>query len=164
MKIVITEEQKNNLFKPRNLSGENNRFLIWNKEQPIVDGESINQYDNEGKKQGKWIDYFDNGDISEVKHFKNNIQDGPTESYWVGNRMHSKGNWKNGLMDGKFHYYRQTLTKGKTGKLWCIDTYKQGLRQKIKDINFGDPGEDLNGEYILHDKPLEEGRVPRKTI
>jgi hypothetical protein len=45
---------KKKLFIPRRLSGENSRYLEWNKDQPIVDGERINQYTHDGKKIGYW--------------------------------------------------------------------------------------------------------------
>ena len=65
MKIIITEEQKNNLFKVRNLD----RWDKWNKEQPetTIDGRlfKLNQYDSEGKKTGVWID--GNISIEELK-------------------------------------------------------------------------------------------------
>jgi hypothetical protein len=57
MRIIITEEQKNNLFKPRNLGS---RYDVWNRQQPevIVDGWKtrikLNQYDENGKRVGIW--------------------------------------------------------------------------------------------------------------
>ena len=45
---------KKKLFIPRRLSGENSRYLEWNKDQPIVDGERINQYTHDGIKIGYW--------------------------------------------------------------------------------------------------------------
>jgi len=57
MKIIITEEQKKKLFIPRRLSGEDSRWVQWNKYQPIVDGVQINQYTHDGKKEGYWEEY-----------------------------------------------------------------------------------------------------------
>ena len=52
VKRVVKEDQKNNLFKPRNLD----RWDKWNKQQPeiTIDGRlfKLNQYDSEGKKTG----------------------------------------------------------------------------------------------------------------
>ena len=57
MKIIITEEQKNNLFKPRNLES---RYDLWNRQQPeiTIDGKvfKFNQYDNEGNNTGLWVE------------------------------------------------------------------------------------------------------------
>ena len=65
MKIIITEDQKKNLFKVRNLD----RWDKWNSEQPEIniDGQiiKINQYDSEGNKTGVWID--GNISIEELK-------------------------------------------------------------------------------------------------
>ena len=42
---------KENLFKPRNLES---RYDVWNKEQPIIDGVQINQYNKDGQRTGRW--------------------------------------------------------------------------------------------------------------
>lgn len=55
-------DKKNNLFKVRNLD----RWDKWNSEQPEIDGIKINQYDNEGRKQGIWQYIInDDGDVYE---------------------------------------------------------------------------------------------------
>jgi hypothetical protein len=147
MKIIITEEQKNNLFKPRNLKS---RYDVWNKEQPKVDGKPINQYDKNGLRQGKWIEYFNSGCISELKTYKNDKLNGPTESYYeLKCQLHSTGYFKNGLRHGEFHYYNRN------GVVWCIDIYKNGNKVEEKMLR------EFNGG-LLHDNTLEEGRVPRK--
>ena len=81
--LPLTEsEDKKKLFIPRKLSGEDSRYAKWNKEQPIVDGERINQYNvDTGKKEGLWVRYYDN------------------------NQLESKGKYKNGLRDGVWEYY-----------------------------------------------------------
>ena len=59
MKIVITEDQKRKLFRPIGLSGEDSRWVILNKEQPIKDGKRINQHTHDGKRTGYWEWYVD---------------------------------------------------------------------------------------------------------
>jgi antitoxin component YwqK of YwqJK toxin-antitoxin module len=144
MKIIITEEQKKKLFIPiteseeskkgklfipRRLSGENSRFIQWTKEQPIVDGERINQFTHNGKKTGLWESYYENGQLwskglyenglregiwefyyengqlwSKVS-FKDDKQDGIWEKYWSNGQLSSKGSFKDGNRDGIWEYY-----------------------------------------------------------
>jgi hypothetical protein len=51
------------LFIPRKLSDDDSRYSDWNGVQPLIDGVRINQYDMEGRKQGIWYGYHENGNI-----------------------------------------------------------------------------------------------------
>jgi antitoxin component YwqK of YwqJK toxin-antitoxin module len=104
MKIIITEEQKKKLFIPRRLSGENSRFIQWNKEQPIVDGVQINQYTHDGKKTGIWETYYRNGQLNYRGSFKDGEQDGIWEYYYKGQLLY-KGSFNNGKKDGIWEKY-----------------------------------------------------------
>jgi antitoxin component YwqK of YwqJK toxin-antitoxin module len=103
MKIIITEEQKKKLFIPRKLSDDDSRYAEWNNKQPIVDGRRINQYDSEGRKQGLWYAYHDNG------------------------KLYSKGKYKNGLMNGYWEYYENN------GDLWVTGDYKNNKEDGVWD-------------------------------
>jgi hypothetical protein len=78
MRIIITEEQKNNLFKPRNLDS---RYDVWNKQQPeiTIDGHNflLNQYDSEGSEIGVWVESPKTieQDYIKTKSFMKNIFD-----------------------------------------------------------------------------------------
>jgi hypothetical protein len=78
MKIIITENQKKNLFKPRNLES---RYDKWNSEQPeiTIDGHNflLNQYDSEGNKNGLWVENPETieQDYIKTKSFFKNIFD-----------------------------------------------------------------------------------------
>lgn len=101
MKIVITEEQKNNLFKPRNLD----RWEKWNSEQPEKDGIKINQYDEDGDKTGRWISISVYGKPYMEKNYLNGSQHGPFKFYdSVGNLL-EKGQYIHGSRDGVFYFY-----------------------------------------------------------
>ena len=82
MKIVITEDQKKKLFRPIGLSGEDSRWTKWNKEQPIKDGIRINQYTRDGKKDGYWEEYWENGKLESKGSYKDGKEDGVWEHYW----------------------------------------------------------------------------------
>jgi hypothetical protein len=105
MKIIITEEQKKKLFIPRKLSGEGSRWEQWNKDQPIVDGVRINQYDMDGKKQGYWEEYRDNGKLDSKGSYINDEKDGYWEYYDIFGKLESKGNYNNGYQDGIWEFY-----------------------------------------------------------
>jgi antitoxin component YwqK of YwqJK toxin-antitoxin module len=103
MKINITEQQKKKLFIPRKLSGEDSRWVDWNKDQPIKDGERINQYNvNTGEKDGYWEEYFDNGQLMYKGSFINGLRDGIWEWYWSNGQLMSKGSYKDGKLINPF--------------------------------------------------------------
>jgi antitoxin component YwqK of YwqJK toxin-antitoxin module len=103
---------KNKLFIPRKLSGEGSRWLEWNKEQPVVNGIQINQYDLDGIKQGYWEDYYLNGVLSYKGSFINGKKDGVWEEYWRNGKLYSKGNYVNGIWEGNWEWYYDN------GKIW----------------------------------------------
>jgi antitoxin component YwqK of YwqJK toxin-antitoxin module len=112
MKIIITEEQKNKLFIPRKLSDDDSRYAEWNKEQPVVDGKRINQYDSEGRKDGYWE--TDNGELFSKVYYKNGVRDGIWEIYWNSGDLYYKGMYINGKKDGLWEwYYEDGLLMGK---------------------------------------------------
>ncbi len=117
----------NKLFIPRKISGEGSRWFDWNKEQPIVDGVQINQYDMEGRKQGYWEDYFNNGKLYSKGNYVNGKEEGVWE--WYYNLKHYSGlsilnmrsTFKGGVLNGlreTFHFTGELSTRGyfKNGK------------------------------------------------
>jgi hypothetical protein len=149
MKIIITEEQKKKLFIPRKLSGEGSRWEQWNKEQPVVDGVQVNQYDNDGVKQGIWVTYYDKyyydgtleskgnyingsregkwvfyttgGDLDYECNYKNNKLNGLWVAYYQNGNFYNRGNYKNGDKDGVWEWYRKN-----DGELSLRELYKDG--------------------------------------
>lgn len=125
MRIIITEEQKKKLFTPKGLSNnENNRFIQWNKEQPIKDGKPINQYDIDGNKQGYWEHFYDNGKRDYNANFKNGQYHGYCEFYHPNGKLQSKGSYINGKFNGVWNDFDNK------GRLWNKVTYKNGKRIK----------------------------------
>jgi antitoxin component YwqK of YwqJK toxin-antitoxin module len=126
MRIIITEEQKKKLFIPRKLSGEGSRWEQWNKEQPIVDGIQINQYDIDGRKQGIWYEYWNNGQLKFKGSYINDNEDGMWEEYWENGKLGSKGTYKNGKQDGIWEEYFSD------GEFWYEGEWDNG--KYIRDI------------------------------
>jgi antitoxin component YwqK of YwqJK toxin-antitoxin module len=146
MKIIITEEQKKKLFIPRRLSGEGSRYSEWNKEQPIKDGKRINQYDLDGRKQGYWETYNDNGEVNTKGNYKDDKKDGYWEDEYDYGEVNGKGNYINDKKDGYWEYYWDN------GGLYKQGSYKDGKKDGIweeyfKDGEFWYKGEYKNGKY-----------------
>jgi antitoxin component YwqK of YwqJK toxin-antitoxin module len=162
MRIIITEEQKKKLFIPRKLSGEGSRWGQWNKEQPIKDGNPINQYDNEGIKQGYWETYWENGEIESKGNYVNNIQDGYWEDYWSNGGLYYKGSFKNGRVDGPWEYYNRN------GNMSSKYNYSNGKKNGV-NIDYDENGEILlkgiyKNDQLIEELPITESEEPKKKI
>ena len=117
---------KKKLFIPRKLSGEGSRWEQWNKEQPIVDGRRINQYDSDGIKQGYWEYYHNNGKLLSKGSYINDKRDGYWESYWDTGEVGAKGSLINGKKDGIWEWYWNT------GEIMSKELYANDIL--VKDI------------------------------
>jgi antitoxin component YwqK of YwqJK toxin-antitoxin module len=94
--IDESETPKKKLFIPRKLEGEGSRWSEWNNKQPVVDGNRINQYDVNGKKQGIWIDYYwESGKLSSEGNYKDDRKDGDWKFYWRNGNLMYDANFKN---------------------------------------------------------------------
>ena len=63
-----------------------------------------------GKKEGPWVVYHDNGQLSRKGDFKNGEEEGPLVVYYENGRLSFKGNYKNGEKDGPWVYYHEDGT------------------------------------------------------
>ena len=73
-----------------------------------ITGEVQGNYKN-GKKEGEWVSYDDNGQLLGKGSFKNGKRDGEWAYYHDG-QLWNKGNYKNGKKEGewvKYHDNRQ---------------------------------------------------------
>lgn len=113
VKIMESEHPKKKIFTPKNLSNdENNRFIQWNKEQPIRDGKRINQYDVDGRKQGYWESYQFIGDGNRVRilrkgNYKDGYMVGVWDEFYDNGQLRSSIYYVNGKKDGLWELYRQ---------------------------------------------------------
>ena len=77
-----------------------------------------------GKREGAWISYYDNGQL----HFKGNYKNGKREGawilYWNNGQLYSKRNYKNGKKEGAWVEYEKdgTLYRERSG------TFKNGYK------------------------------------
>ena len=85
----------------------------------------------EGKKDGKWFTYHENGQLDSKGNWKDGKKDGFWEGYYSSGQLMSKGNWKDGKKDGfweGYHENGQLMSKGN----WN-DGKKDGLREYFKN-------------------------------
>jgi antitoxin component YwqK of YwqJK toxin-antitoxin module len=84
---------------------------VTGKEQGII---------KNGKKEGSWVTYHENGQLKEKGNFKNGRWYGPWVSYWKNGQLLLEGTYENGFSNGPAVSYH------KNGKLKYKGTFKNG--------------------------------------
>ena len=87
---------------------------------------SKGEYKN-GKREGPWLQYYDSGQLWTEFEYKNGKEEGPWLQYYDNGQLLRKGAYKNGKEEGSWVYYTPdgTLNKQLSG------VYKDGV--KISD-------------------------------
>ena len=77
-----------------------------------------------GKEEGPWVNYWDNGQLRLKGDYRDRGREGPWVSYWENGQLEMKGDYKNGKTEGPWVGYNEdgTVNKGNTG------TYKNGVK------------------------------------
>ena len=80
----------------------------------------------DGKREGLWSSYYDEGQLSSKGNYKNGYSDGPWFHYYSNGQLQIKGNYKDGKKEGPWVYYGfdGTVDEKRTG------TYKDGVKVK----------------------------------
>ena len=80
-----------------------------------------------GKNEGPWAVYWDNGQLFYKADYKNGKNEGSFVGYWDNGQLMAKGSFKNGLREGSWVDYNKygSVSTDDTG------TYKDGV--KISD-------------------------------
>ena len=117
-----------------------------------------------GKRDGDWFKYHDNGQLSRKGSYKNGKRDGLVVAYWDNGQLRFEGTFKDGEDDGYHVQYYEN------GNLWWEQNYKNGEWDGVwrKYYENGqvmwetiyDKGR-LNGLYISYH---EDGEVNVKII
>ena len=82
---------------------------------------------SKGKREGEWIWYYENGELSSKSNYKDGKEDGEWLWYHRNGQLQTKGNYKNDKQEGEY------LSYYKNGQLWAKDIYKNGqLIETIK--------------------------------
>ena len=79
-----------------------------------------------GKKDGPFVDYWDNGQLATKLTYKDGEPDGPYVSYHSNGQFRAKGTFKDGNKEGPWVTYK------KDGTVWekYTGTYKNGVKVK----------------------------------
>ena len=79
-----------------------------------------------GKKDGPFVDYWDNGQLESQGTYKNGKMDGPYVSYHDNGQFRAKGTLKDGKREGPWVVYK------KDGTVWekYTGTFKNGVKVK----------------------------------
>ena len=84
---------------------------------------SKGEYKN-GKKEGSWVLYWDNGQLHDTGEYKNGKKEGPWVAYWSNGGLYFRGDFKNGNREGPWVWY------GENGDPWedISGVYKDGVQ------------------------------------
>ena len=77
-----------------------------------------------GKKDGLWVYYHDNGQLWKSGTFTDGKEDGPWVHYEEDGQLLMKGTYKDGERDGPYVFYHEN------GQLWKKETFKDGVKVK----------------------------------
>lgn len=81
-----------------------------------------NKIDKNGLRQGEWVGYHENGNVSYNGQFKDNEPVGEFIYYSVEGKLIAKGHYHNRKKDGVWQYYSD-----KDGSLILAEDYKNGV-------------------------------------
>jgi antitoxin component YwqK of YwqJK toxin-antitoxin module len=63
---------------------------------------------NEGKKEGDWKYYYDNGSVRSAGKYANNLETGSWKFFFLNGKTEQEGSFKNGKVDGLWQWYYPT--------------------------------------------------------
>ena len=101
-----------------------------------ITGEKTQGTFRNGKKDGPWVYYHSNGQLSYKGTYKDNKKDGPYVNYYDNGQLGSKGTYKNGKEDGRWVRYWSN------GQLWHKGTYKDGKRDGPR-VSYSSDGSEM---------------------
>ena len=78
----------------------------------------------DGKREGYWVRYWDNGQLAYKGNFKDGLEEGTWVGYWNNGQLSYKGNYKNGNREGDWMDYNKdgTINQKYSG------TFKKGMK------------------------------------
>jgi uncharacterized protein len=112
-----------------------------------ADGAKLSQgyYSKDGLAEGRFTNYYKNGQIASDGSYKNGLQDGKKTFYYANNKLSQEGNYKADKADGYFiNYYNNGQVSGEG---WYVDDQHQGTF-----INYDLLGNITSKLYYLNDK------------
>lgn len=105
---------------------------IFNKDGVIISSAIYNNLgivvsegiiDKEGKRSGKWIDYYSDKKICDLGNYINNLRDGPWTFFFEDGSIEQKGVYLKGKEDGKWTWYYNS------GHIWREEEFINGKEE-----------------------------------
>ena len=78
----------------------------------------------DGEKDGPWVHYWDNRGLWHKGSYKDGQNDGPWIEYWENGQLHWEGTFKDGKMDGPWIFFH---VDGTVNEEWT-GTYKNDVK------------------------------------
>ena len=79
----------------------------------------------DGKPEGHWIEYYENGQLNFKGNFKDGKRDGLSELYYENGQLWLKRTEKDGKLEGLYEYYYEN------GQLSAKGNYKDGEKDGV---------------------------------
>ena len=98
-----------------------------------VEGEKQGRV-KDGKKEGEWVWYYDNGQLDWKGTYRNGKKEGEWVLYHDNGQLSLKGTYRNGQLEGEWVLYRDN------GQLWRKGTYRNGKKEG-EWVRYGDDGQ-----------------------
>ncbi len=110
--------------KPESVKNDNGHNILFDEDGRRLEGNKEN-----GKKEGLWKKYFEDGKLLNESHYKHGKLDGTSKTYYENGELYGEDNYKNGIKNGICTRYSST------GKLTIEAIYKEGeiLEDEIKE-------------------------------
>jgi len=89
-----------------------------------VTGEEQGSFKN-GKREGAWVEYFENGQLKSNGHYKNGKYEGAWVFYYESGQLYARGNYKNSKLKGAWVSYYEN------GQIWFKGNYKNDKEEGV---------------------------------
>lgn len=122
-----------------NEKGEIINARIFNDNGKVV---SEGMLTEDGKKEGLWKNFFEDGELKSEGNFKNNRQVGEWKFFFNGSVPEQIGNFSNGYFDGEWKWFH------KNGKPLRVEEYVRGKREG-KFLEFNEVGDTVSVGYYV---------------
>lgn len=119
-----------------------------------------------GKEEGKYIEYYENGNIKEERNYENGKEEGKYISYHENGNIWEVGNYENGMRVGDFiSYFDDGVIKGKryflndklegkvidywyNGNIYLESNYVNGILEGKYNRYYENGNVEFEGEYV----------------
>ena len=89
-----------------------------------VSGEEQGSFKN-GKREGAWVEYFENGQLKSNGHYKNGKYEGAWVFYYESGQLYARVNYKNSKLKGAWVSYYEN------GQIWFKGNYKNNKQEGV---------------------------------